>query len=102
MDMPLHCDNHVSMTARTHNAQLPKVDIVFTSYEAAFTDIQVLKTVPWEALVLDDRYKIKSTLHKVHHTLMELPVPYRLMLTSQPPTTFELALQVVNTTCTHT
>lgn len=67
---------------------------MLTSYEAAFTDIQVLKTVPWEALVLDDRYRIKSTLHKVHHTLMELAVPYRLMLTSQPPTTFELALQV--------
>ncbi len=75
------------------------MDIVLTTYEAAFTDIQVLRTVPWEALVLDDRYRIKATLHKVHHTLMELPVPYRVMMTSQLPNTFELWLQVCIYVC---
>jgi hypothetical protein len=45
--------------------QVPKPDIVITSYEAAAADAPALKAIAWEVVLLDERQRGRAGLAKV-------------------------------------
>jgi SNF2 family DNA or RNA helicase len=49
----------------TFISQVPKPDIVITSYEAAAADAPALKAIAWEVVLLDERQRGRAGLAKV-------------------------------------
>jgi len=45
--------------------QVPKPEIVITSYEAAAADAPALKAISWEVVLLDERQRGRAGLAKV-------------------------------------
>lgn len=53
--------------------QVPKPDVVLTSYEAFTADAAELKAITWEAAVLDERHPWqRAALAKAHTALCDL------------------------------
>lgn len=54
-------------------SQVPKPDVILTSYEAFTADAAELKALTWEAVVLDERHPWqRAALAKAHTALCDL------------------------------
>lgn len=64
--------------------QLDKFDIVLTTYQTAVRDIDVLREISWEYVILDESHTIKNRKSKTFEALCQLESQHRLSLTGTP------------------
>ncbi len=60
--------------------QVAKPDVVITSYDVVASDVAVLRTLPWELIVLDQRGMPRGATAKAQAALAELRARQRLLL----------------------
>jgi len=60
--------------------------IVVTSYEAAADEScrRFFKSIPWQALIVDEGQRLKSDKNIIYESLSALKIPFRLLLTGTP------------------
>lgn len=83
LDLPHPTHPHLYLSLPCHRPclQVPKPDVVLTSYEAFTADAAELKAITWEAVVLDERHPWqRAALAKAHTALCDLSARYRLLL----------------------
>ncbi|MFB2838843.1 DEAD/DEAH box helicase [Floridanema evergladense] len=59
-------------------------DLVITSYQLIFRDVNDLKTVSWQGVVLDEAQNIKNPEAKQSQAVRELEASFRIALTGTP------------------
>ena len=62
-----------------------KADVVLASYEALVSDVSMLKSIAWEAVLVDERDRVPSALAKAYQAASELETPCRLVLQNIAP-----------------
>ncbi|KAF2151485.1 hypothetical protein K461DRAFT_228333 [Myriangium duriaei CBS 260.36] len=64
----------------------PRCHIVVTSYEAAAdpANKRFFKSVSWQALIVDEGQRLKSDKTILYNALMDLNIPFRILLTGTP------------------
>ncbi|GAM91012.1 hypothetical protein ANO11243_090590 [Dothideomycetidae sp. 11243] len=64
----------------------PRCHIVVTSYEAAADpgNRRFFKSVAWQALIVDEGQRLKSDKTLLYAALMDLKIPFRILLTGTP------------------
>jgi len=74
--------------ARLRNSEFKQktsqVDVVLTSYAVLRTDAEVMLSVPWYGVVLDEAQNIKNPAAKVTQTARKLTASFRFALTGTP------------------
>jgi superfamily II DNA or RNA helicase len=60
--------------------------VVITSYEAATDEPsrKLLRSVPWQGLIVDEGQRLKNDQSLLHNALNALKVPFRILLTGTP------------------
>ncbi|XP_022531537.2 chromodomain-helicase-DNA-binding protein 1-like isoform X1 [Astyanax mexicanus] len=58
--------------------------VLLTTYELCLRDAQWLKRRNWKILVVDEAHRLKNQASKLHETLSEFSVDFRLLLTGTP------------------
>eukprot|EP01083_Nonionella_stella_P269873 913444_1 len=61
-----------------------KFDILLTTYEIVMADIEELKLVQWEYLVVDEGHRLKNKATKVSLALSQMMINRRLLLSGTP------------------
>lgn len=63
-----------------------RAHIVVTSYDAAQDDSnkRFFRSVPWQALIVDEGQRLKSDKTLLYNSLLSLKVPFRILLTGTP------------------
>ena len=61
-----------------------KADVVLASHEALVSDVSMLRAIPWEAVVVDERERLPSALAKAYQAAGDLEARCRLTLQSSP------------------
>ena len=61
-----------------------RIALVLTSYGVALRDIDVLRTVPWRGVVLDEAQNVKNADSKQAQAVRALDASYRVALTGTP------------------
>ncbi len=64
--------------------QIPKVDVVLTSYPLVVKDKEILEKQPFHVLILDEAQKIKNPKTKLYQALQGLQSEHRLCLSGTP------------------
>jgi SNF2 family DNA or RNA helicase len=64
--------------------QVEKLDLVITSYSLVYRDLDTLKTVEWQGIVLDEAQNIKNSQAKQSQAVRELNTEFRIALTGTP------------------
>ena len=64
--------------------QLPKFDVCVTTYEMLTANLDVLKPVRWEYMIVDEAHRLKNRDAKALLALRELDCPVKLALTGTP------------------
>ncbi|KXZ56057.1 hypothetical protein GPECTOR_2g939 [Gonium pectorale] len=67
-------------------SKVPKADVVIAGYEHVLSDLNVLKAVPWEAVVVDLRQRSRSVTGRSTGALAELGGRHRLLVMAADPT----------------
>lgn len=68
------------------NSKDLRCHIVVTSYDAAADDScrRFFKSVPWQALIIDEGQRLKNDKNQLYAALSALKVPFRILLTGTP------------------
>nr|CCC89438.1 putative transcription activator [Trypanosoma congolense IL3000] len=61
-----------------------KYDIVVTTYEMVFGELNLMKKIPWQYLIVDEAHKLKNDESRAHSTLDAVHSNYRLIITGTP------------------
>ena len=61
-----------------------KADVVLASHEALVSDVSVLRAIPWEAVIIDERDRVPSALGKAYQAARDLEMRSRVVLQSSP------------------
>lgn len=65
-------------------SQVVKFNVMLTSYEMVIADSSQLRSVPWEALIVDEGYELQNFGSKHLPLLNTFKLGYRVLLTSTP------------------
>lgn len=65
--------------------QVPKADVVLASYEHVMTDLEVLRVVPWEAVIVDLRMRARGVTPRATASLAELGGSARVLVLGPAP-----------------
>ncbi|MFM2060963.1 MAG: hypothetical protein RLZZ507_633 [Cyanobacteriota bacterium] len=69
---------------KTFTATVNKYDLVITSYSLVQRDINLLKTMNWQIIVLDEAQNIKNAEAKQSQAVRQLETTFRIALTGTP------------------
>ncbi|TAF09230.1 MAG: helicase [Nostocales cyanobacterium] len=69
---------------KTFTATVNKYDLVITSYSLVQRDINLLKTMNWQIIVLDEAQNIKNADAKQSQAVRQLETTFRIALTGTP------------------
>jgi len=58
--------------------------VLLTSYEMAMSDVAVLGSIAWDALVVDEAHRLKNAASKFFRVLNGYRADFRLLLTGTP------------------
>ena len=61
-----------------------KNGFVIMSYETARSDVNILKEIEWDAIVLDETIKIQTPTSKTVKAILKLTAPVRIALNGTP------------------
>lgn len=61
-----------------------KFNVMLTTFEMLVVDSTHLRSVPWEALIVDEGYGLRNTESKLFTLLSTLSISHRVLLTSTP------------------
>jgi SNF2 family DNA or RNA helicase len=64
--------------------QARRVDLVLSTYGLAVRDREILATVPWNRLVLDEAQQIKNSAARTTQSVRAIPAPRRVAMTGTP------------------
>ena len=67
-----------------HPKRLPDVSLLIINYTQLRLHIKELKTISWEAVILDEGQNIKNPASATAHAARDLPTNHRLVLTGTP------------------
>ena len=81
-----------SLTVQAHTGQnrtkdariLRRFDVLLTTYQTALRDVEILKQIDWEYIILDESQQIKNRQSKVFKALNELNAKHRISLSGTP------------------
>jgi SNF2 family DNA or RNA helicase len=77
-----HGQNRLDGKAFTRNAR--KADLVMSTYGLATRDQQLLATVKWSRLVLDEAQQIKNSAARTTQSVRAIPAEHRIAMTGTP------------------
>lgn len=80
----LHILEFIGAKRRKSVDSLDKFDIVLTTYHTVLRDIDKLKTINWEYVILDESQMIKNKESKMFKAINEIPAENRLSLSGTP------------------
>ncbi|KAJ7528419.1 hypothetical protein O6H91_15G002800 [Diphasiastrum complanatum] len=61
-----------------------KFNVILTTYEMVIADPGPLRSVPWEALIVDEGHRLKNSGSKLFHLLNTFSFSHRVLLTGTP------------------
>lgn len=61
-----------------------KCHIVVTSYSTPITDSQYLKSIPWEALIVDEGQRLKNDQSLLYKSLEGYKIRHKVLMTGTP------------------
>ena len=64
--------------------QIPKHNVIITSYDIVRNDIEFFSTIQWDYLILDEGHVIKNTKSKTSMAVRKLSSKHRLILSGTP------------------
>ncbi len=79
-----HICRYIGPGRKKITSQIDKFDIVLTTYQTALRDIQILRKVHWEYIILDESQMIKNRQSKIFQSLHGLDAHYRVSLSGTP------------------
>ena len=65
-------------------SEIPKHNVIITSYDIVRNDIEFFSTIQWEYLILDEGHVIKNTKSKTSMAVRKLSSKHRLILSGTP------------------
>jgi hypothetical protein len=77
-----HGPDRLSGKAFTRNAK--RTDLVLSTYGLAARDTELLSTVPWSRLVLDEAQQIKNSAARTTRSVRTIPARHRIAMTGTP------------------
>ncbi len=80
----LHVLEFIGVKRRKLLESLDKFDIVLTTYHTVLRDIEKLKSIDWEYVILDESQMIKNKESKMFKAINEINSAYRLSLSGTP------------------
>ncbi len=80
----VECQIHHGTQRTKDAASLRKPDIIVTTYALAHRDLELLQTIDWYYVVLDEAHYIKNSSGQSHRSICEIPAKHRLALTGTP------------------
>jgi non-specific serine/threonine protein kinase len=80
----LHVLEFIGTKRRKSFDSLDKFDVVLTTYHTVLRDIEKLKTIKWEYVILDESQMIKNKESKMFKAINEIPAENRLSLSGTP------------------
>lgn len=80
----LHVLEFIGTKRRKLLESLDKFDIVLTTYHTVLRDVEKLKTINWEYVILDESQMIKNKESKMFKAINEIPSANRLSLSGTP------------------
>jgi non-specific serine/threonine protein kinase len=72
------------LDGRAFTRQAKKADLVLSTYGLAARDQQLLTTVPWRRLVLDEAQQIKNSAARTTQSVRAIPAERRIAMTGTP------------------
>ena len=72
------------LDGRAFTRQAKKADLVLSTYGLAARDQQLLATVPWRRLVLDEAQQIKNSAARTTQSVRAIPAERRIAMTGTP------------------
>lgn len=80
----LHVLTYVGPKRKEKRASLDKFDVVLTTYHTVLRDVEHLRAIDWEYIILDESQMIKNKDSKMFRTINELPAKNRVSLSGTP------------------
>ncbi len=80
----LHVLEFIGTKRRKSWDSLDKFDVILTTYHTVLRDIDKLKTLNWEYVILDESQMIKNKESKMFKAINEIPAENRLSLSGTP------------------
>ncbi|MDF1696047.1 MAG: SNF2-related protein [Saprospiraceae bacterium] len=80
----LHTARFVGAQRKKLNDTLDKFDIVLTTYHTVLRDVELLKSIQWEYIVLDESQMIKNKESKMFKCINELDSKHKISLSGTP------------------
>ncbi|BAU65599.1 Non-specific serine/threonine protein kinase [Stanieria sp. NIES-3757] len=77
-----HGDNRSK--GKTFAKEVKNKQLVITSYSLVYRDLETLKNIDWEGIVLDEAQNIKNSSAKQSQAVRQLPAKFRIALTGTP------------------
>ncbi|KAH8676249.1 SNF2 family domain-containing protein [Xylariales sp. PMI_506] len=66
------------------NPKKTKFNVLVTSYEYILSDADFLRTLKWQALLVDEAHRLKNKEAKLYSELMSFGAPARILITGTP------------------
>jgi SNF2 family DNA or RNA helicase len=76
--------NYTGLDRKIKRKKLEKVDIVFTSYGLLLKDINLLKTIPFNFLIIDESQQIKNRNSKIYKAINTINATHKVSLSGTP------------------
>ncbi len=80
----LHTIRFVGAQRKKQVATLDTFDVVLTTYHTVLRDIELLKSINWEYVILDESQMIKNKESKMFKCINELTCEYKISLSGTP------------------
>lgn len=65
-------------------SEIPKFQVLLTNYELFLQDFEILKSLPYQHIILDEAHRLKNSQSKITLTLKRLPCCRKTLLTGTP------------------
>lgn len=75
---------HTSKSGEVVPSEIPKFQVLLTSYETFMIDFDVLKRIPFQHVILDEAHRLKNSSSKLTSSLRKLPCTRKTLLTGTP------------------
>jgi SNF2 family DNA or RNA helicase len=72
------------LTGKPFTREARKADLVLSTYGLAARDLELLATVPWRRLVLDEAQQIKNSAARATQSVRAIPAERRIAMTGTP------------------
>lgn len=80
----LHVLTYVGPKRKEKRSSLDKFDVVLTTYHTVLRDVEHLRVIDWEYIILDESQMIKNKDSKMFRTINDLPAKNRVSLSGTP------------------